>query len=74
MVTPDELAEKIAKKAAATLEALQWEMEVRKWSDEFRVIMWDAVAHYAMILASEGRERGREQASSKGGNDAATDE
>lgn len=49
------LAEKIAKKAAATLERLEIEMNIMKWAPEFRVIMWDAVAHHASLNAQEAR-------------------
>lgn len=49
------LAEKIATKAAATLDRLQTEMDVMKWPPEFRAIMWDAVAHHASLNAQEAR-------------------
>lgn len=49
------IAEKVARKAAATLERLQIEMDVMKWAPEFRAIMWDAVAHHAALNAQEAR-------------------
>lgn len=58
MATPEDLAEKIAKKAADVLSPLQTEMDLMKWPAEFRAIVWGAVAHHASILkAEEERKR-----------------
>lgn len=50
--TPEKLAEKIAAKAAETLDGLEQEMNFMKWPQEFRAIMWGAVAHAATLRAS----------------------
>lgn len=47
------LAEKVANKAADTLEPLRVEMTKAKWPPEFRKIMWGAISQYAAILAAE---------------------
>jgi hypothetical protein len=53
MAKPEEVAEKIAKKVAATLAPLEVEMDLMKWPQEFRTIMWNAVAHHASLRANE---------------------
>jgi hypothetical protein len=55
MATPEDVADKVAKKAAETLSPLQLEMDMRRWPPEFRKIMWDAVAQHAAILANEAK-------------------
>lgn len=55
MADPNEIAEKIAQKAADVLEPLRVEMALAKWPAEFRKIVWDAVSHHAAILAAESR-------------------
>jgi hypothetical protein len=45
------LAKKIEQKASDTLAALDGEMAIMKWPAEFRTIMWNAVAHEAMLRA-----------------------
>ncbi len=47
------LAIKIAEKSRDTLAALEREMIIMKWPAEFRIIMWNAVAHEATIRAGE---------------------
>lgn len=54
---PEELAEKIAKKAAALLGPLELEMALAKWPAEFRVIMWEAVADTATLRANDARAK-----------------
>lgn len=46
------LADKITAKAEATLAALDREMIAMKWPDEFRIIMWEAVAVVASSYAA----------------------
>lgn len=55
MVDANEVAEKIAMKAAEVCAPLELEMNLRKWPAEFRKIVWDAVAHHATILANESK-------------------
>lgn len=55
MANPHAIAEKVAKKAADTLEPLRIEMAIAKWPPEFRKIMWDAVSQHAAILAAESK-------------------
>lgn len=45
------LAEKIVAKASDALGALDREMRIMKWPNEFRVIMWEAVAAEAQSRA-----------------------
>jgi hypothetical protein len=45
------LATKISAKAEETLAKLEHEMNVMKWPDEYRAIMWEAVADTARIKA-----------------------
>jgi hypothetical protein len=52
------LAIKIAEKANATLQPLQNEMDRMKWPQEFRKIMWQAVADTAAALAAEDKNGG----------------
>lgn len=52
MADAQQLAEKIAKKAADMLDPLEREMIVMKWPAEFRAIMWQAVADTAARLAA----------------------
>lgn len=54
--TPEQLAERIAKKAAGTLDSLELEMTIMKWPSDFRAIMWGAVAHEAAIREKAARE------------------
>jgi hypothetical protein len=56
MADPDELAERIARKAADALDPLRLEMAIKKWPAEFRVIMWEAVASVAMQQAAESKQ------------------
>jgi hypothetical protein len=49
------VAEKIAAKAEDALANLDREMIIMKWPQEFRVIMWDAVAHAASLRAADAR-------------------
>lgn len=49
------LADKIARKAADVLEPLIREMDIMKWPAEYRVIMWEAVACHATVLAAESK-------------------
>ena len=53
MADPQAVAEKIASKAAELCAPLELEMAMRKWPSEFRVIMWQAVAAYANVLATK---------------------
>ena len=53
MADPHKIAEKVAQKAADTLDPLRLEMTIAKWPPELRKIMWDAVAQHAAILAAE---------------------
>lgn len=46
------LATKIVGKASDTLSALDREMKIMKWPNEFRVIMWEAVAAEAQARAA----------------------
>jgi len=56
MTTPEDLAEKIAKKAAETLSGLQREMDIMRWPQEFRNIMWSAVEYEARTrIKQEGK-------------------
>jgi hypothetical protein len=50
------LATKISAKADDTLAKLDHEMTIMKWPDEFRAIMWEAVAAQAAIYAKQSRE------------------
>ena len=50
-----ELATKIAARAESTLADLQLEMDINKWSDDIRKIMWDAVARKACDYAAACR-------------------
>ena len=49
------LAAKISAKAEETLRALDREMVLMKWPDEFKAIMWQAVADTANIYARQAR-------------------
>lgn len=46
------LATKISAKAEDILSRLDREVTVMKWPPQFRVIMWEAVAHAASIRAA----------------------
>jgi hypothetical protein len=52
MSAAEAIAEKIAKKAEDTLAGLEREMDIMKWPQEFRAIMWNAVAHAASLRAA----------------------
>lgn len=52
MTTPQALAEKIAKKAEDTLAGLEREMVIMKWPQEYRAIVWGAVADLALRRAT----------------------
>jgi hypothetical protein len=53
MADPNAVAEKIARKASDLLDPLRLEMAMNKWPDEFRTIMWQAVADTASRLAAD---------------------
>lgn len=53
------LAEKIKIKADTTLRILELEMRAMKWPNEYRTIVWEAVAHEAMRRAEEARSNGQ---------------
>lgn len=53
MADPNEIAEKIARKADDFIAPLRMEMAMAKWPAEFRAIMWQAVADTAAALANE---------------------
>lgn len=53
MADPEELAEKIAAKAARTLAPLTTEMSIMQWPNEFRAIMLRAVIAQAEALLNE---------------------
>ena len=57
MADPQAVAEKIAAKAAATLNPLEQEMNLMRWPNEFRTIMWQAVADHAALLAAETAQK-----------------
>ena len=61
MADPNEVAEKVAKKAAELCAPLELEMAFAKWPREFRKIMWDAVAYHATILAQEAVQSGTDR-------------
>jgi len=54
------LAAKIVAKASDTLSALDREMRIMRWPNEFRVIMWEAVAAEAQsrALSLPSQQRG----------------
>ena len=56
MTDPQALAVKIAKKAQDVLDPLRIEMAANAWCDEFRAIMYQAVADTAQALANEAKE------------------
>jgi hypothetical protein len=49
------LASKISAKAEDTLSGVEREMRIMKWPDEFRAIMWEAIADAASIRARQAR-------------------
>lgn len=49
------LATKISAKAEETLAGVEREMTIMKWPDEFRAIMWEAIANTAAIRARQAR-------------------
>lgn len=51
MSTPLEIAEKLTEMAGKTLRPL--ERQIATWPDEFRAIVWQAVAETANRLAAE---------------------
>lgn len=53
-----DLANKITTKAEGALHGLEREMIIMKWPDEFRVILWEAVAAIAMQRADSHRPVG----------------
>jgi hypothetical protein len=55
MADTQALAEKIARKAARVLDPLRIEMAANAWTDEFRAIMYQAVADTAQALANEAK-------------------
>lgn len=56
MAKPEQIAEMVAKKVQALLEPLVIEMAIRKWPDDLRKIMWDAVSHQASLNAQEDQK------------------
>jgi len=50
------LASKISTKAEETLAGIEQEMALMKWSDEFRAVMWEAIADAAAIRARRARK------------------
>jgi len=50
-----ELADKITAKAEEALAGIEREMTIMKWPDEFRAIMWGAVADIAARRAAAAR-------------------
>ena len=52
-----DIAEKITAKAENALIGLEREMIVMKWAPEFRVIIWETVAHIAMMRADLERQK-----------------
>ncbi len=50
------LATKISAKAEETLSRTQVEMDIMKWPNEFRAIMWEAIADAARIRAEAARQ------------------
>lgn len=62
MANPIELADKIMLKVSDTLAPLQFEMDRMKWPQEFRKILWEAIAAEAAARALEqltGEPNGR---------------
>lgn len=57
MTTPEAVAEKVAQKVAEVLSPMKLEMGMKRWPPEFCVIMWDAIAHHATLLANEQRQK-----------------
>lgn len=47
------LAAKISAKAESVFDGIEREMRIMKWPDEFKVIMFEAIADTARIKASE---------------------
>lgn len=58
------IADKIAAKVDAALDPLQRQMDIMKWPHEFRSIMWNAVAHHALLNADEADKARRQEHSS----------
>lgn len=56
MANPQDVAEKIAKKAQESLDDLRLEMTLRKWPADFRAIMWRAVSETALGLAMDAEK------------------
>lgn len=46
------LATKISAKAEETLAGIEREMDIMKWPDEFRTIMWEAIVDTAKAKAA----------------------
>lgn len=49
------LADKLTAKAEGVLAGIEMEMIVMKWPSDFRVIMWETIAHIASIRADEAK-------------------
>jgi hypothetical protein len=57
MATPQEVARKVQGKVDDLISPLQIEMDIMKWKPEFRVIIWEALAHKAISLAREATKK-----------------
>lgn len=51
------LATKISIKAEETLAGVDREMLIMKWPNEFRAVMWEAIADMASIRAKDARSQ-----------------
>jgi hypothetical protein len=50
------VADQIQKRVTVALAGIEREMTIMKWSAEFRVIMWEAVASTALERADKARD------------------
>lgn len=55
MTKAEALAAKITAKAEETISGLEREMALMQWPQEFRAIMWSAVALHATLREQEAR-------------------